>query len=355
MPASGYRKVNHAKSLRGGIEKSRSASANRCRCLAPHRHQPPEMHADAALCRSASMQLLCQLKRRRLVAAVVGPHREDDPDPNVGKCSHGHCMAFALSSFALIIGSGPRFTLRALPGELMKGIAQRFDTPQAAMRFGICPALKQDGRGATQGLQTAGIQVAAPVITNLCQQPRSQMFTCARQACKDLVVRMGQKKGADLLIILSDLLAQRQQLTHQGEHQTRLATRGHRVGLQLGLLQLLDDGESHLPGLWMSRLPEHLLDLLNRGRRRLLWCGVGLQEQQRALLMQFAKEIQSYWVIGFKTSSELIDQARLHLDQAILIPRKQFQFGHLLTVRSETVQIGKVSPPFRSTVRGLTG
>jgi hypothetical protein len=120
MPASGYRKVNHAKSLRGVLEKSRPASTNRCRCLAPHRHKPPEMHADAALRRTASMQLLCQLKRRRLIAAVVGPHRKEDPDPNVDKRSHGHRMAFALSSFALVIGSGPRFTLRTLPGKLLR-------------------------------------------------------------------------------------------------------------------------------------------------------------------------------------------------------------------------------------------
>jgi hypothetical protein len=352
MPASGYRAIIHVKSLRGVIEKSRTASASRIRSLTLHTQKPRETHGDAALRRWARMLLLCQLKRRRFIAAVVGPHREDDPDPNVGKRSHNHGMAFAFSSFALVIGSGPRFALRTLPGELLQGVAQGFDTPQAAMRFGIRPALKQDGRGATQRLQTAGIQVAAPVITNLCQQSRGQMVGAARQAGKDLVVRMGQKKGADLLIILSNLLDQRQQLTDQRQHQTRLGASSHRVSLQLGLLQLLEDGESDFPRMRMPCLLEHLLDLLNRGRCSLLWRGVGLQEQQRTPLVQFAKEVQSHRVIGYASGGELIDQARLHLDQAILIAREQFQFGHLLAVRSQTVQIGEVSSScFRQQVR----
>src|SRR6266487_1790005 len=352
MPARGDRAVIHAKSLCGVIEKHCTASASRLCCLPPQTQKPPEVHADEVLRCSASMLPLCQLKRRRFIAAVMGPHREDDPEPNVSKCSHGHRMAFAFGSLALVVVSGPRFTLRALPGELMKGVAQRLDTPQAAMRFGIGSALKQNGRGAPQGLQTASIQVAAPVITNFCQQSRSQMFGTARQAGKDLGVRMGQKKGADLLIILSDLLHQRQQLTNQRQHQTRLGASGHRVGLQLGLLQLLDDGACRLPRLRMSRLPEQLLDLFNRGSSCLLWGGIGLQEQQRALLVQFAKQIQSHRVIGFEASGELIDQARLHLDQGILIPREQFQFRHLLAVRSETAQIGEVSAScFRQQVR----
>ncbi len=168
------------------------------------------------------------------------------------------------------------------------------------------------------------------------------MFACTRQAGKELVVRMGQKKGSNLLVILSDLLQQRQQLTNQGQHQTRLGTDGDRVSLQLWLLQLLDDVQSSLAGLGMLGLLEHLVDLLNRSCCRLLRSGVGLQEQQRAWLVQFAKKIQDHRIIRFETGSELIDQACLHLDQGILIAREQFQFGHWLAIWSQPVQIGQV-------------
>ena len=67
-----------------------------------------DQHELEPLSRSACMLLLCVLKGGRLIALVMQPHGKDDPDPHIGKCSHGHRMAFAFSSFALVIVSGPR-------------------------------------------------------------------------------------------------------------------------------------------------------------------------------------------------------------------------------------------------------
>ncbi len=194
MPACGHIPVIHARSLRGVIKRNRTENASRTRCMALHTHKPCDMCTDGALGSSASMQMLCLLKRRCFIAAVVAPQSKDDPGPNVGKRSHGHRVAFAFSSLAQVIISGPGFTLRTLPGKLVQSIAQGFDTPPAAMRSGVRPALKQDRRGATQRLQTAGILIAAPIIADFCQQSRSQMCAGTRQALKDLMVLMGKKR-----------------------------------------------------------------------------------------------------------------------------------------------------------------
>src|SRR5207248_11016096 len=47
-------------------------------------------------------------------------------------------------------------------------------------------------------------------------------------------------------------------------------------------------------------------------------------------------------IIRLEAGGELIDQARLHPDQGILIAREQFEFGNLLAVWGEAVQIGQV-------------
>src|SRR5260370_13772514 len=192
------------------------------------------------LSRWACMLLLCVLKGGRLIALVMQPHGKDDPDPHIGKRANGERMAFAVCSFALIIVSGPRFALRGLPGKLVQGIAQRFDTRHPAMRFGVHPALKQHGRGSSQCLQTACILVALAIIADFGQQARGQAFACTRQARKDLMVLMSQKKGANLLIILSNLLNQRQQLTGQHQHQSRFGACGDGISLQMWLVQPLE-------------------------------------------------------------------------------------------------------------------
>src|SRR5712692_1086694 len=97
----------------------------------------PSASLGFALGSSAGMLVLCPLKGGCLIALVMHPHGKDDPDPDIGKCSHGHGMAFAFRSFALVIVSGPRFTLRRLPGKVLQSIAQGFDAAQATIRFGI--------------------------------------------------------------------------------------------------------------------------------------------------------------------------------------------------------------------------
>ncbi len=94
----------------------------------------------------ACMLLLCLFKGGRLIALVMQPHGEDDPDPHIGQCSYCHRMAFAFSSFALVIVSGPRLAQGGLPGKLMQRVAQRFDAAKASMGLGIHAALKQHGR-----------------------------------------------------------------------------------------------------------------------------------------------------------------------------------------------------------------
>src|SRR5437763_7963318 len=102
------------------------------------------------------------------------------------------------------------------------------------MSLGIHPALKQHGRGSTQRLQAACVLIAQAIISNFRQESWSQMLACARQALKELVVRMGQKKGLNLLVVLRHLLDQRQELAHQCQHQTRFGSGDYRISLQMG-------------------------------------------------------------------------------------------------------------------------
>src|SRR6266487_4605626 len=303
-----------------------------------------DQREQGPLSRWACMLLLCMLKGGPLIASVMQPHGKDDPDPHIGKRSDCHGMAFAFCSLALVILHGPRLALRGLPGKLVQRIAQRFDAAHPSMRLGVHPALKQHRRGSSQSLQEAFILIARAIITDFRKPPRSQTFACTRQARKDLVVFMSQKKGGNLLVILSNLCDQWQQLTHQRQHQARFGARGHDIGLQVGLLQPLDNlgGDDRWVGMLCAS--EDLLDLFRRSCHRCLWGGRGLQEQQGALLLQFRKQLQGHRVIRYASGRELIDQARLHLDQAILIARKQFQLGNLLAVWREAVQIGQVRP-----------
>src|SRR5260221_12667404 len=139
-----------------------------------------DQHEQGPLGRSACMLLLCMLKGSRLIAAPIGPQGKDDPDPDIGKRPHGDGMAFAFSPFALVVIFGPGFTLRRLPGELMKRVTQRFDATQSAMCFGVHPALIEHRRGSSQSLQTPGRLVAFAIIADFCQQSRSQTFACTR-------------------------------------------------------------------------------------------------------------------------------------------------------------------------------
>jgi hypothetical protein len=342
MMVSEHNPVVHADDVRGKIRAAQLKSGKLNSLLGQPERLDHDPRLDAVLSRSARMLLLCSLKDGAHIALMMDPHGENDPDPHIGKRSDSHGMAFALCSLTLVIVSGPRFTLRGLPSELMQSIAQGFDTAQAAMRFGVCPALKQYGRGSSQSLQTAGILVAASLIADFGQQWRGQTLACTRQARKDRMVLMGQKKGGNLLVILSNLLDQRQQLTHQHQQQPRFRPGGHRISLQMRLMQLLENRSRDRSRMRMPGLSEGLLDLCDRSGHRRLWGGIGSQEQQGALLGQFGKQIQGDWVIGFEASRELIDQARLHVDQGVLIAREHFQFRNLLALWGEAMQVGKV-------------
>jgi hypothetical protein len=289
------------------------------------------------------MLLLRLLKGGQLRAVVMHPHGEDDPDPHIGKRSYRHRMAFAFRSFALRILPGPGFTLGRLPGEVMQGLAQRFTTRHSAMRLGIHPALQEHGRGSAQRLQEAFIEVSLALIADLGKPPRGQALACTRQACKELMVLMGQKKGVNLLVILRNLLNQRQQLAHQHQHQTRFGARGDGIGLHMWLVQPLENRGGDRDRIGMLRSSEDLCERFSRSGHRSLWSRVGLQEQQGALLLQFGKQLQSQRVVGYASGGELIDQTRLHADQRILIAREQFQFGNFLTIWAQAVQIGQVS------------
>ncbi len=144
----------------------------------------PHQHELGPLGCSPCMMLLCLLKGGGLIAVAMQPHGKDDPGPHIGQRSYSHRMAFAFYSFAMILVPGPRFTLRGLPGELMQGIAQGFDTPQTSMGFGVHSALIQHRRGSSQRLQTAGILVALAIIPDFCQQSWSQALACRCGCCK---------------------------------------------------------------------------------------------------------------------------------------------------------------------------
>lgn len=158
------------------------------------------------------------------------------------------------------------------------------------MNSGVGSALKDHRSCASQRLQFRGIGIALPVIPNFRQQPRSQPLAGTRQALKDRVVGMTQKKLGNFLVVGRDLLDQRQQLGDQGQSQARFGARGDLGGLQLRLLHHCNDLAGHLFGSGMLRLLEELSDLLRRGRSGLLQSRIGLQKEQGRALLQFGKQ-----------------------------------------------------------------
>src|SRR6266480_3660223 len=205
--------------------------------------QPSERmsQVSAGLSRTRSMSTLCGFKGLWMITLMLVPDRKDDSDPDIGKCSHGLRVTFSFLAFALIIGSGPRFTLGRLPGKLVQGVAQGFDTRIASMRFGIGAAFIGDRRGASQGLQTGRFRIPCTIMPDLCEQTRSQSLSRTGRTTEDLVVFMCQKKSLDLLIVDGNLLKQGQQLFDQRLHQASFGTGRDRIGHQMRLMQGLDD------------------------------------------------------------------------------------------------------------------
>jgi len=342
MVATGHKPVVHAVGWRGRIKTAQVESEQATSQVVCWARAGQSGSRDAALSSSARMLLLCLLKGGSLVTAVVQPHGKDDPGPHIRQSAYRHRMTFAFCPFSLVIGLGPRLTLRRLPSKLMQGVAQGLDTRQTTVCLGVRPALEEHRRGPAQRLQTAGIPIARTLIANFSQESGSQALACPWQALKQLMVLMSQKKGVNLLVILSNLLDQGQELVHQNQHQARFGAGRHSISLQVRLMQPLHNRSRTADWLGMPGLFEQLLDLLHRRRRSCLWGGVGAQEQQSAPLLQFPKQIQSHWVIGLETGRQLIDQTGLHLDQAVLVAGQGFEFRYLLTVRDEPVQIRQV-------------
>src|SRR5438876_2556870 len=172
------------------------------------------------------MRVSCRLEDGRLVTLALEPHGEDDPQPDIGECSHGDGMAFARSSLALVVVPGPSFLSGALPSKLMQRVAQGLDAAVAPVGLEVHPALEEHRRGSSQGLQTRRIGIATAIIADFGEQTRCESLPCSRQRGEDLAIRMGQKKGVDLLVIGANLLHQGQELRNQCQHQARFGTRG---------------------------------------------------------------------------------------------------------------------------------
>ncbi len=190
------------------------------------------------------------------------------------------------------------------------------------MGLRIVSALKQDWGGAAEGLQTGSRLIASRIVSDFSEQARSQALASSGQAASDPVVFMAQKKLLDLLIIGSDLLYQGQELNNQGYRQTRFCPGDDRISSQAGLMQLREELGGHFRGRGVASRLEDLADLLNRSGLCCFQGRIGLQKQQSRALLQLGKEVQGDGIIGFQAGRQLIDQAGLRLNQAILITRQ---------------------------------
>src|SRR5713101_8711270 len=127
-----------------------------------------------------------RFKGRGLIAGLVHPHAIDDAHPDVGQGTDRHTVGLAFCPFALVIGQRPGFLPRRLPGELVQGVAQRLHARKAFVRFGVIAAFKRHGRRSGQGLDTAGIGIAAAILAPFGQQTGSQALARSRQRPPDL-------------------------------------------------------------------------------------------------------------------------------------------------------------------------
>jgi hypothetical protein len=233
---------------------------------------------------------------RGLIGLLGLPDGVENARPDIGQGSDRDGMALALSPLALVILLGPDFLVGTLPGKLVQGIAPGLDTTQAPMGLLLRPALEEDRRRTSQRLQTAGALIAAAIVAQFGQQSGSKTRWGPWQSLEEFAVGMTQKKAFHLLVVVSNLLEQRRQLLH----------RGSASGLQR-------------------------------------W--IGAQERQRRGLVQLAEHLQGHRVIGFEASRELVDQARLHLDQGVLVAGQGLEFLDLLAVGVQSAQVLEVGTP----------
>src|SRR5437660_230755 len=297
------------------------------------------------LSRFGSMESLGLLKDRRIIGLVRLEHGEKHACPNVRQSTNSDAMTLPFCAFPLIVGQGPLFLQRTLPGKLMQSIPQGFDTSQSSVGLGVVSAGKQDRGSATERLQTGSSLITSRIISDLSQQTRSKAFASTRKRTEDLIVFMAQQTLLDLHVIGSDLLNQGQELCDQGHRQACFRSCGDRIGSQARLMQLLKDGGSDFGGRGVTSRLKHVAELLNRSRLRGFQRWIGLQEKQRGFLLELGKQLQGNWVIVLEAGSELVHQSGLHLDQTVLIACQRIEFGNFLTIRSQPMQIRKICSP----------
>jgi hypothetical protein len=263
----------------------------------PQRDAMGTCNRDSGGVLSGRMRPLGRLKCRGLIISLVHPHAIDDAHPDVGQRTDGHTVGLALCPLALVIVASPLLLQGRLPGELVQSVAQRFHAGEAFVRFGVIAALERHGRRSGQGLDGVSIGIATAVIAPFGQQTWSQALARTRQRPPDLLVRMGQKKGADSLVIASNLLEHDQQLLDQREHQARLGAHDNLAGLQLGTMHLLEDLGSHLARVAMLACAQGGRDRFKRGGLCGLRRGIGLQKHQGGTLLHLGKQVQGSRIV----------------------------------------------------------
>src|SRR5579859_3704097 len=200
----------------------------------------PKIRPAHSLGDAQGMSTLSCLEGDGLIGLLFHPDGKEDAYPHIGQRPHGHRMAFALGSFALIIGFGPGLCPHTVISKLVEDKAPRFDTAQTSMRFLILPALKQDRRSASQRMPRTGGSITISMVADFREQAGSQARPSPRQGLEQFMVFMLKKKAFNLLVIVSNLTYLGLQLVQQCHEPPRFGAGRDFVGRELGLLQHLD-------------------------------------------------------------------------------------------------------------------
>ncbi len=158
------------------------------------------------------VETFCFLEDRSLIGFLLLPHGKNNAHPHVCQGSYSHTMAFSLRAFTLVIRSCPRLKSRGLPGKLLHGIAQRFDTGVALMHLGVVATLIRSWRGPSQGLKTGRITIPLPIISPLSAPAGEPAVSQLLGDLQKSYCQHGSKKGCQsqmYTIIAKDELAAR--------------------------------------------------------------------------------------------------------------------------------------------------
>ncbi len=292
--------------------------------------------------RGPCMMVLSCLKGGSFIAGAVEPHGVDDAHPHVRQRSYRHRMALAFGSLAPVVVQRPRFFQGRLPGKLVERVPQRLQARIAFMCLRVVATLEGDRGCSRQRLQAGCISIACAVLSDFGQQPRREPFPCPRETPEDFVVFMAQKKVSNFLLILCDLLDQWHELADQRQRQTRFGTDRDSISHQMRLMQQFDHLLRTLLGMGIVLFSQQRFDLCCRSSHGRLWCGIRLQKGQRRALVQFGEQGERDRIVRFQTGRELVDQARLALDQPVLITRQQLEFGDKRTIGVQFAQVRQI-------------